>query len=135
MAHEVAHQWWYGVVGVDEYAAPWLNEGFASYTQARNSARPAACASRRAGRSRATGSGSGWTTGRAGRTSSGGGLRPGACLLQDLPARSASRVRPAPAAVVRPEPLRNGTSAAFQRLAQAASRRDLSAFWKRHRLP
>jgi hypothetical protein len=31
LAHEMAHQWWYGIVGDDEYAAPWLDESFADY--------------------------------------------------------------------------------------------------------
>lgn len=31
-AHEVAHQWWYGVVGNDIYHAPWLDEAFAQYS-------------------------------------------------------------------------------------------------------
>lgn len=31
--HELAHQWWYGIVGNNEYADPWLDEGFAVYSQ------------------------------------------------------------------------------------------------------
>jgi hypothetical protein len=31
LAHELAHQWWYGIVGNDEYRDPWLDEGFADY--------------------------------------------------------------------------------------------------------
>jgi Peptidase family M1 domain len=31
VAHEVAHQWWYGIVGDDQYLEPWLDESFASY--------------------------------------------------------------------------------------------------------
>lgn len=31
-AHEVAHQWWYGVVGNDIYREPWLDEAFAQYS-------------------------------------------------------------------------------------------------------
>ncbi len=31
MAHELAHQWWYGIVGDDEYNTPWLDEAFADY--------------------------------------------------------------------------------------------------------
>lgn len=31
-AHEVAHQWFYGVVGDDIYNEPWLDEGFAQYS-------------------------------------------------------------------------------------------------------
>jgi aminopeptidase N len=32
VVHEVAHQWWYGVVGDDEVADPWLDEAFATYS-------------------------------------------------------------------------------------------------------
>ncbi|MFE0252260.1 M1 family metallopeptidase [Streptomyces sp. NPDC059010] len=35
VVHEVAHQWWYGIVGNDEYRAPWLDESFAQYANAR----------------------------------------------------------------------------------------------------
>lgn len=31
IAHELAHQWWYGIVGNDQYAEPWLDESFASW--------------------------------------------------------------------------------------------------------
>ncbi|MED7953075.1 M1 family metallopeptidase [Streptomyces sp. BE303] len=31
LVHEVAHQWWYGVVGDDQYGRPWLDESFAEY--------------------------------------------------------------------------------------------------------
>ncbi|MEU4196073.1 M1 family metallopeptidase [Kribbella sp. NPDC026611] len=31
VVHEVAHQWWYGIVGNNEYADPWLDEAFATY--------------------------------------------------------------------------------------------------------
>jgi aminopeptidase N len=31
-AHEVAHQWWYGLVGNDIYRQPWLDEAFAQYS-------------------------------------------------------------------------------------------------------
>lgn len=31
LAHEIAHQWWYGLVGSDQVAEPWLDEGLASY--------------------------------------------------------------------------------------------------------
>jgi hypothetical protein len=32
IAHEVAHQWWYGVVGNDQYEDPWLDEALAEYS-------------------------------------------------------------------------------------------------------
>ena len=31
LAHELAHQWFYGIVGDDEYSTPWLDEGFTDY--------------------------------------------------------------------------------------------------------
>ncbi len=31
VSHEIAHQWWYGIVGDDQYLEPWLDESFASY--------------------------------------------------------------------------------------------------------
>ncbi len=32
VAHEVAHQWWYGVVGNNQVDEPWLDESFATYS-------------------------------------------------------------------------------------------------------
>jgi hypothetical protein len=31
LAHELAHQWWYGIVGDDQFGAPWLDESFATW--------------------------------------------------------------------------------------------------------
>lgn len=31
IAHELAHQWWYAIVGNDQYAEPWLDESFATW--------------------------------------------------------------------------------------------------------
>lgn len=31
LAHELAHQWWYAIVGNDQYAEPWLDESFATW--------------------------------------------------------------------------------------------------------
>jgi hypothetical protein len=31
LVHELAHQWWFGLVGDDEYTEPWLDEAFATY--------------------------------------------------------------------------------------------------------
>jgi hypothetical protein len=33
VSHELAHQWWYGIVGNNEYAEPWLDESFATWSQ------------------------------------------------------------------------------------------------------
>ncbi|MGH8794418.1 MAG: M1 family metallopeptidase [Stackebrandtia sp.] len=35
VVHEVAHQWFYGLVGNDQYAHPWMDEGLAQYAQTR----------------------------------------------------------------------------------------------------
>ncbi|GAA2783170.1 hypothetical protein GCM10010441_05140 [Kitasatospora paracochleata] len=31
LTHELGHQWWYGIVGDDEYTSPWLDEAFTDY--------------------------------------------------------------------------------------------------------
>ncbi|HEY6566368.1 MAG TPA: M1 family metallopeptidase [Actinomycetota bacterium] len=33
VSHEMAHQWWYGIVGDDEFAEPWLDESFATWSE------------------------------------------------------------------------------------------------------
>jgi peptidase M1-like protein len=35
LVHEVAHQWFYATVGNDQYRDPWLDEGLATYAEAR----------------------------------------------------------------------------------------------------
>ncbi len=32
VSHELAHQWWYGIVGDDQYSSPWLDETFATWS-------------------------------------------------------------------------------------------------------
>lgn len=32
IVHEIAHQWWYGIVGNDEYSYGWLDEGLTEYS-------------------------------------------------------------------------------------------------------
>jgi hypothetical protein len=32
VTHELAHQWWFGIVGDDEYSEPWLDESFATWS-------------------------------------------------------------------------------------------------------
>jgi hypothetical protein len=31
IVHELGHQWWYGIVGDDQWTEPWLDEAFATY--------------------------------------------------------------------------------------------------------
>lgn len=35
VAHEVAHQWFFGMVGDDEYLTPWVDEAFATFSENR----------------------------------------------------------------------------------------------------
>jgi Peptidase family M1 domain len=35
IAHELAHQWFYGIVGNDQWSEPWLDESFAEFSAAR----------------------------------------------------------------------------------------------------
>jgi aminopeptidase N len=32
ISHELGHQYWYGIVGDDQFSAPWLDESFATWT-------------------------------------------------------------------------------------------------------
>ena len=33
ISHELAHEWWFALIGDDQAAAPWLDEGFATYAE------------------------------------------------------------------------------------------------------
>lgn len=35
VAHELAHQWWYALVGDDQWSSPWLDESFAEFSSRR----------------------------------------------------------------------------------------------------
>jgi peptidase M1-like protein len=47
ITHEVAHQWWYGLVGNNQYREPWLDESFAQYSHERLHPRTNFCLPRR----------------------------------------------------------------------------------------
>jgi hypothetical protein len=42
--HETAHQWWYALVGNDEYRHPWMDEALAQYTTDKLLGTPSYCA-------------------------------------------------------------------------------------------
>lgn len=42
--HETAHQWWYALVGNDEYRDPWMDEALAQYTTDKLLGTPSYCA-------------------------------------------------------------------------------------------
>ncbi|MEA2580871.1 MAG: hypothetical protein QOE83_1763 [Actinomycetota bacterium] len=45
IAHELGHQWFYGIIGDDQYREPWLDESFASWGSALPFGDPQDCAS------------------------------------------------------------------------------------------
>ncbi|MFE2322976.1 M1 family metallopeptidase [Streptomyces sp. NPDC059385] len=137
VVHELAHQWWYGIVGNDEYASPWLDEAFAVYSgdvlTGDGGAYCAEYVSWENDTQAVTNSmgywaayGPGWS--RFVYTN-------GACVLHDL-----EKVLGAPAmAAMLKEYVRDhwygvSTTAAFQRAAQAATTTDLTSFWREHRV-
>ncbi|MFE3183384.1 M1 family metallopeptidase [Streptomyces violascens] len=139
VVHEIAHQWWYGIVGNDEYTSPWLDEAFATYAQdlfyGENGEgcwaevywpRPDAAITSTMGYwARPPGS-NGWTA---------VVYRAGSCALHDLERELGG---PAMERMLRQYALDHwygvSTNAAFMRAAQAASGRDLTQFWEEHRI-
>ncbi|MEV7414960.1 M1 family metallopeptidase [Streptomyces sp. NPDC089919] len=138
-AHEIAHQWFYGIVGNDEYAAPWLDESFAQYANELYYRLPTETCWKDAGI---------WPSDTAAITRPMGyyaaGRRSeyvqvvylrGSCALHDL-----RRTLGAPAmermlrGYVRDHWQGVATTADFKRAAQAATTKDLGPFWTRHRI-
>ncbi|MET3985210.1 M1 family metallopeptidase [Streptomyces sp. PvR034] len=135
--HELAHQWWYGIVGNDEYASPWLDEAFATYSDGLlGGDHGEDCAE-----------GVSWQDDSQAVTNSMGywaAYGPGwtryvyyngACVLHDL-----ERVLGGPVMAamlrgyVRDHWYGVSTTAEFQRAAQAVTRTDLTSFWREHRI-
>ena len=48
ITHELAHEWWFALIGDDQAAAPWLDEGFATYAEWRVRGTAFPCAAHRA---------------------------------------------------------------------------------------
>ncbi|WP_327302371.1 M1 family metallopeptidase [Streptomyces sp. NBC_01298] len=137
--HEIAHQWFYGIVGNDQFADPWLDESFAQYAnQSYYGMDTTTCWEDRGA----------WPSDTAALT------RPmsyyadghrseyvrvvyhrGSCALHDLERALGA---PAMAAMlrgyVRDHWLGVSTTSDFKRAAQAATARDLTPFWAEHRI-
>ncbi|WP_411108970.1 M1 family metallopeptidase [Streptomyces sp. c-19] len=139
VVHEVAHQWFYGIVGNDQFASPWLDESFAQYANQLYYGEPTATCWEDQGE---------WPSATAALTHSlayyADGHRSeyvrvvymrGACALHDL-----ERVLGGPAMTamlrgyVRDHWLGVATTADFTRAAQAATTEDLGPFWTEHRI-
>jgi hypothetical protein len=129
--HEVAHQWWYGIVGNNEYADPWLDESFATYsTDLFNGDTQPSCWPNSLAAS-ITDSMAYW---KAHSTSYGPYVYTyGACMLHDLERLIGS---PAMGALLstyaRSHWYGISTPTAFKEAAQSATSHDLTTFWGTH---
>ncbi|GHG28778.1 M1 family metallopeptidase [Streptomyces zaomyceticus] len=139
VVHEIAHQWFYGIVGNDQFASPWLDESFAQYaTELYYREDTSTCWDDHGE----------WPSDTAavtrsmayfaeGHRSEYGQVvyRRGSCALHDL-----ERVLGGPAMAgmlrgyVRDHWLGVATTAEFKRAAQAAAPHDLGPFWTEHRI-
>ncbi len=137
LAHELAHQWWYGIVGDDEYNTPWLDEAFADYsTDLYQGISGTGCwnsVSWSSSAEKITNSMAYWDahSGRYGTVV----YNYGKCALHDL----SHLIGDAAFATV----LKNyasghwygvSTTAEFKAAAQAATSTDLTSFWTQHRI-
>ena len=43
LTHELAHEWWFALIGDDQAKDPWLDEGFATWAEAVARGRPVRC--------------------------------------------------------------------------------------------
>ncbi|MER5486024.1 M1 family metallopeptidase [Streptomyces sp. NPDC002812] len=139
VVHEIAHQWFYGIVGNDQFTSPWLDEAFAQYANLTYYGDDTTTCWEDAGA---------WPSDTAALTNSMGyyanGHRSefvrvvyhrGSCALSDL-----ERTLGAPAMTamlrdyVRDHWLGVSTTKDFQRAAQAATSQDLNPFWAEHRI-
>ncbi|WP_328942082.1 M1 family metallopeptidase [Streptomyces sp. NBC_00250] len=137
--HEIAHQWFYGIVGNDQFAAPWLDESFAQYATLLYYREDTATCWEDQGQW--PGDEAALTRSMAyyadGHRSEYGAVvyRRGSCALHDL-----ERALGGPAMArmlrgyVRDHWLGVATTADFKRAAQAATAKDLGPFWTEHRI-
>ncbi|NEA31592.1 M1 family metallopeptidase [Streptomyces sp. SID13031] len=131
VVHELAHQWWYGIVGNNEYADPWLDEAFAVYSTDLHTGDTAeGCWPGTLDVSITNNMGY-WK--RYGAGWSRYVYTYGACMLHDLERVLGS---PAMATMLRAYTKSHwygvSTVADFKAAAQAATRTDLTAFWDAH---
>ncbi|MGA5065149.1 M1 family metallopeptidase [Streptomyces exfoliatus] len=139
VVHEVAHQWFYGIVGNDQFASPWLDESFAQYANQLYYGEPTATCWEDQGA---------WPSATAALTHSlayyADGHRSeyvrvvymhGACALHDLERALGGQAMTAMLrGYVRDHWLGVATTADFTRAAQAATAEDLGPFWTEHRI-
>ncbi|MDJ0347113.1 M1 family aminopeptidase [Streptomyces sp. H10-C2] len=137
LTHEIGHQWWYGIVGDDEYTSPWLDEAFTDYatdlalnktgTGCWNSVSWASAAEK------ITNSMAYWDANSSRYSTVVYGY--GKCALHDLRRLLGDTVM---AKVLRDYATAHwygvSTTAEFKAAAQAATTTDLTSFWTQHRI-
>jgi Peptidase family M1 domain len=134
VTHELAHEWWYALIGDDQARDPWLDEGFASYSEEAAGSQSFPWCVRPGRGARLVTRGTGFFRERRYR---GYGLiyAQGACLLDTLRKRI-GRGRFADA--LREYALANrygwSTSEEFRAAMDAASRVPLDDLWRRYRV-
>ncbi|WP_405495191.1 M1 family aminopeptidase [Streptomyces sp. NBC_00096] len=137
LTHEIAHQWWYGIVGDDEYTSPWLDESFTDYaTDLAQNKTGASCwnsVSWASSAEKITNSMAYWDTHSSRYSTVVYGY--GKCALHDL-----RRVLgdTAMAKLLKDYATAHwygvSTTAEFKAAAQAATTTDLTSFWTTHRI-
>ncbi|GGL07908.1 hypothetical protein Sme01_67610 [Sphaerisporangium melleum] len=137
LAHELAHQWWYGIVGDDEYTSPWLDEAFADYsTDLYNGLSGTNCwnsVSWQSSAEKISNSMAYWDahSGRYGTVV----YNYGKCALHDLRrAIGTTAMQNLLNAYAAAHWYGISTTAEFKAAAQAATSVDLSSFWTTHRI-
>ncbi|WP_143664695.1 M1 family aminopeptidase, partial [Streptomyces sp. NRRL B-24572] len=139
VVHEIAHQWFYGIVGNDQFAAPWLDESFAQYANRSYYRDDTTTCWEDQGE---------WPSDTAALTRSMGyyanGHRSeyvrvvymrGGCALHDLERILGGKAMAAMMrGYVRDHWRGVATTADFKRAAQAATAKDLGPFWRQHRI-
>ncbi|KUJ33291.1 metallopeptidase [Streptomyces albus subsp. albus] len=137
LTHEIAHQWFYGIVGDDEYTNPWLDESFTDYaTDLAEGKTGAGCwsdVSWAAADEKITNSMAYWDAHPSRYATVVYGY--GKCALHDLRRVIGER---AMTKLLRDYARSHwygvSTTAEFKAAAQATTATDLSSFWKRHRI-
>jgi aminopeptidase N len=134
-AHEIGHQWFYGIVGNDEYRAPWLDESFTVYITDRHLGRDGAgCSvSWDSAAEKLTNTMAYWDS-RGGRY---GAIiyDYGGCTLHDLRRiLGESAMTKLLAGYAKSHWYGVSTTAEFKTAAQAATSTNLTSFWASHRV-
>ncbi|MFJ7149223.1 M1 family aminopeptidase [Streptomyces sp. NPDC100445] len=137
LTHEIAHQWWYGIVGDDEYTSPWLDEAFTDYStdlaQGKTGSNCWSSVSWASGTEKITNSMAYWDAHSSRYSTVVYGY--GKCALHDL-----RRVLgdTAMAKLLKDYATAHwygvSTTAEFKAAAQAATSTDLTSFWTQHRI-